>query len=62
MESNTLQQNQLFAATVCREFAASRQTRGKFFFSARKICREVTAEICHDFAATLPHRGKVVAK
>jgi hypothetical protein len=51
------QQNQLFAATVCREFA-----RGKIFFSARKICRKVTAEICRDLAATLPRRGKVAAK
>jgi hypothetical protein len=34
-----------------RLFAA----RGKFFYSARKICREVTAPICRDFAA----RGKI---
>jgi hypothetical protein len=48
---------------VCRDSLPRQwQSRGKFFSSARTICREVTAAICRDFAATLPRRGKVAEK
>jgi hypothetical protein len=59
---HALQGNSLFAATICHDFAATRQSHDKFFFLGWQICRLFTATICRDFAATLPRRGKIAAK
>jgi hypothetical protein len=40
---------------VCREFAATRQTRGKLFFPARQIYRTVTATFAASLLRPLPH-------
>jgi hypothetical protein len=50
----SLQQELKFAATVCREFAATRQTRGKlaanFFFICRDYSRDYSRDHSRDYS------------